>query len=201
MILTIRDMKKIIVFILAVFAIISCQSASEEFLLKQMLSHKTTVSGVTGFEKHKTFTLADEVDAQLKLYNGKITWDKSFYDAFRENVEDSVYVNLPEKYVLDMYQFYKSQIKKDETIITYLESIDDIYPDRYNQVSFTIYKLTYTGIDESNNKVHTNCYGKFDKNGTIVAFKLSDTSKWEMIGNNCSIPDYVYYITSVFQDI
>ena len=35
----------------------------------------------------------------------------------------------------------------------------------------------------------------------VVAFKLSDTSKWEIIGNNCSIPDYVYYITSVFQDI
>lgn len=194
-------MKKIIVFIIAVFAIVSCQSASEEFLLKQMLSHKTTVSGVTGFEKHKTFTLADEVNAQLKLYNSKITWDKSFYDAFRENVEDNVYVNLPETYVLDMYQFYKSQIKKDETIITYLESIDDIYPDKYNQVSFTIYKLTYAGLDESNNKVHSNCYGKFDKNGNLVAFKLSDTSKWEMIGNNCSIPDYVYYITSVFQDI
>lgn len=194
-------MKKIIVFIISVFAIVSCQSASEEFLLKQMLSQKTIVSGVTGFEKHKTFTLADEVNAQLKLYNSKITWDKSFYDAFRENVEDSVYVNLPETYVLDMYQFYKSQIKKDETIITYLESIDDIYPDKYNQVSFTIYKLTYTGLDESNNKVHSNCYGKFDKNGNLVAFKLSDTSKWEMIGNNCSIPDYVYYITSVFQDI
>lgn len=201
MILTIKDMKKIIVFIISVFAIVSCQSASEEFLLKQMLSQKTIVSGVTGFEKHKTFTLADEVNAQLKLYNSKITWDKSFYDAFRENVEDSVYVNLPETYVLDMYQFYKSQIKKDETIITYLESIDDIYPDKYNQVSFTIYKLTYTGLDESNNKVHSNCYGKFDKNGNLVAFKLSDTSKWEMIGNNCSIPDYVYYITSVFQDI
>lgn len=201
MILTIKDMKKIIVFIISVFAIVSCQSASEEFLLKQMLSHKTTVSGVTGFEKHKTFTLADEVNAQLKLYNSKITWDKSFYDAFRENVEDNVYVNLPETYVLDMYQFYKSQIKKDETIITYLESIDDIYPDKYNQVSFTIYKLTYVGLDESNNKVHSNCYGKFDKNGNLVAFKLSDTSKWEMIGNNCSIPDYVYYITSVFQDI
>ena len=44
-------------------------------------------------------------------------------------------------------------------------------------------------------------YTKFDKNMTIVAFKLSDTSKWEMIGDNCSIPDYTYYITSVFQYI
>ena len=55
--------------------------------------------------------------------------------------------------------------------------------------------------DESGNKIHANCYGKFDKNGNIVAFKLSDTSKWEMIGDNCSIPDYAYHITSVFQDI
>lgn len=190
-------MKRIIVFILVVFAIISCRSVSEEFLLRKMLSSRTTVSGVTGFEKHRTITLADEVNVQLKIYNSKITWDKSFYDAFRENVEDNVEVNLSDSCVYQMYTFYKSKIKKDEEIITYLETIDDIYPDRYNQISFTIYKLTYVGLDESGNKVHTNCYGKFDKNGNLVAFKLSNTSKWEMIGNNCSIPDYVYYITSV----
>lgn len=166
-----------------------------------MLSSKTTVSGVTGFTKCGVITLADEVNEQLKIYNSKITWDKSFYDAFRENVEDSVKVNLPDSLIYQKYTLYRSKIEKDEEIITYLESIDDIYPDRYNQVTFTIYKLTYTGLDKSGNKVHTNCYGKFDKNMTIVAFKLSDTSKWEMIGNNCSIPDYVYYITSVFQDI
>ena len=194
-------MKRIITSILVVFAIVSCRGATEELLLRKMLSSKTTVSGITGFTKCGVITLADEVSEQLKIYNSKITWDKSFYDAFRENVEDSVKVNLPDSLIYQKYAFYKSKIEKDEEIITYLESIDDIYPDRYNQVSFTIYKLTYVGLDESGNEIHTNCYGKFDKNMTIVAFKLSDTSKWEMIGNNCSIPDYVYYITSVFQDI
>ena len=194
-------MKRIITSILVVFAIVSCRGATEEFLLRKTLSSKTTVSGITGFTKCGVITLADEVSEQLKIYNSKITWDKSFYDAFRENVEDSVKVNLPDSLIYQKYAFYRSKIEKDEEIITYLESIDDIYPDRYNQVSFTIYKLTYVGLDESGNEIHTNCYGKFDKNMTIVAFKLSDTSKWEMIGNNCSIPDYVYYITSVFQDI
>ena len=194
-------MKRIITSILVVFAIVSCRGSTEEFLLRKMLSSKTTVSGITGFTKCGVITLADEVSEQLKIYNSKITWDKSFYDAFRENVEDSVKVNLPDSLIYQKYAFYRSKIEKDEEIITYLESIDDIYPDRYNQVSFTIYKLTYVGLDESGNEIHTNCYGKFDKNMTIVAFKLSDTSKWEMIGNNCSIPDYVYYITSVFQDI
>lgn len=194
-------MKRTIVSILVVFTIVSCRGSTEEFLLRKMLLSKTTVSGVTGFEKCGTITLADEVDEQLKIYNSKITWDRSFYDAFRENVEDSAKVNLPDSYIYHKYSFYKSMIKKDEEIITYLEDIDDIYTDIYNQVSFTIYKLTYVGLDESGNKVHTNCYGKFDKNGNIVAFKLSDISKWEMIGDNCSIPDYAYYITSVFQDI
>ena len=194
-------MKRIITSILVVFAIVSCRGATEEFLLRKTLSSKTTVSGITGFTKCGVITLADEVSEQLKIYNSKITWDKSFYDAFRENVEDSVKVNLPDSLIYQKYAFYRSMIEKDKEIITYLESIDDIYPDRYNQVSFTIYKLTYVGLDESGNEIHTNCYGKFDKNMTIVAFKLSDTSKWEMIGNNCSIPDYVYYITSVFQDI
>ena len=194
-------MKRIITSILVVFAIVSCRGTTEEFLLRKMLSSKTTVSGITGFTKCGVITLADEVDEQLKIYNSKITWDKSFYDAFRENVEDSVKVNLPDSLIYQKYAFYRSMIEKDKEIITYLESIDDIYPDRYNQVTFTIYRLTYVGLDESGNKVHTNCYGKFDKNMTIVAFKLSDTSEWEMIGNNCSIPDYVYYITSVFQDI
>ena len=194
-------MKKIIVFILVIFAIVSCHITSEEFLLRQTLSNRTTVSGVTGFEKCGAITLADEVNEQLKIYNSKITWDKSFYDAFRENVEDGVKVNLPDSCIYQKYTSYGSKIEKDEEIITYLETIDDIYPDRYNQVSFTIYKLTYVGLDESGNKVHTNCYGKFDKNMTLVAFKLSDTSEWEMIGSNCSIPDYTYYITSVFKDI
>ena len=194
-------MKRIIVFILVTFTIVSCRGSTEEFLLRQTLSNRTTVSGVTGFEKYGAITLADEVDEQLKIYNSKITWDQSFYDAFRENVEDSVTVNLPDSCIYQKYTSYRSKIKKDEEIITYLETIDDIYPDIYNQVSFTIYKLTYVGLDESGNKVHDNCYGKFDKNGNIVAFKLSDTSKWEMIGDNCSIPDYVYHITSVFQDI
>lgn len=194
-------MKRIIVFILVVFTIVSCRGPTEEFLLRQTLSNRTTVSGVTGFEKCGTITLADEVDEQLKIYNSKITWDQSFYDAFRENVEDGVKVNLPDSCIYQKYTSYRSKIEKDEEIITYLETIDDIYPDTYNQVSFTIYKLTYVGLDESGNKVHANCYGKFDKNGNIVAFKLSDTSKWEMIGDNCSIPDYAYHITSVFQDI
>ena len=110
-------------------------------------------------------------------------------------------MNLSNNYIYYKYTFYRSKIKKDQKIITYLESIDDIYPDRYNQVTFTIYKLTYVGLDKSGNKVHTNCYGKFDKNGNIVAFKLSDTSKWEIIKKSCSITNYIYYITSVFQDI
>ena len=194
-------MKRIIVSILVVFAIISCRGATEEFLLRQTLSNRITVSGITGFKKCGVITLADEVDEQLKIYNSKITWDRSFYDAFRENVEDSVKVNLSNNYIYYKYTFYRSKIKKDQKIITYLESIDDIYPDRYNQVTFTIYKLTYVGLDESGNKVHANCYGKFDKNGNIVAFKLSDTSKWEIIKKSCSIPNYIYYITSVFQDI
>ena len=194
-------MKRIIVSILVVFAIISCRGATEELLLRKMLSSKTTVSGITGFTKCGVITLADEVSEQLKIYNSKITWDKGFYDAFRENVEDSVKVNLPDSLIYQKYTSYRSKIEKDKEIITDLESIDDIYPDRYNQVTFTIYRLTYVGLDESGNEIHTNCYGKFDKNMTIVAFKLSDTSKWEIIGNNCSIPDYVYYITSVFQDI
>ena len=194
-------MKKIIIFILVIFAIVSCHITSEEFLLRQTLSNRTTVSGVTGFEKCGAITLADEVNEQLKIYNSKITWDQSFYDAFRENVEDGVKVNLPDSCIYQKYTSYRSKIEKDEEIITYLETIDDIYPDRYNQVSFTIYKLTYVGLDESGNKVHTNCYGKFDKNMTLVAFKLSDTSEWEIIGSNCSIPDYAYYITSVFEDI
>ena len=45
-----------------VFTIVSCRGSTEEFLLKKTLSNRTTVSGVTGFEKCGTITLADEVD-------------------------------------------------------------------------------------------------------------------------------------------
>lgn len=186
-------MKRIIVSILVVFTIVSCRGSTEEFLLRQTLSNRTTVSGVTGFEKCGTITLADEVDEQLKIYNSKITWDRSFYDAFRENVEDSVKVNLPDSYIYHKYSFYKLMIKKDEEIITYLEDIDDIYTDIYNQVSFTIYKLTYVGLEEpiksskeEIDKIINECNTKFNEEQQEVIEK--NKKKKLQIEKDCDGP-------------
>ena len=201
LVLNLSDMKPFkFFFIIIVLVIVGCTS-SKERQMRKMISNTYTVQGFTDFKEYDSCTLADEVTEQLKIYNSKISWDKGFHDAFKDNYEGVFETTLPKDYIYNTYLFYIEEVAKDEDVIKYLESIKDNHPDIYYQKSFVTYSLTYVGTDESGEKIHNICFGKFDNDGNMVAFKKTGTSKWEIIGDNCSIPDYDYYITSPFQDI
>ena len=75
-------------------------------------------------------------------------------------------------------------------MLAHLESIERDYPDEFYDVSFKIYKITYLAKDKDGNQIHNNSYGRFNKDGKMVAFKLTDESDWTMLGDYLSIPKF-----------
>ena len=185
-----KHLMTILATILAITLFASCEPQTKTTMMKMVEDNYNPPYGFAGFEEYKTICLCDEVSDQIKTFKYKKNWDESFYDTFRENVEDGVECNLPEDYILHKYSFYKNEIKKDERMLAHLKSIEKNYPDDFYNVSFTIYKMSYLAMDKDGNKIHNNCYGRFNKDGKLVAFKLTDESKWTVLGNCLSIPQY-----------
>ena len=186
------NMKHIKLFFLAVLAIVvtACQKPSEEHLMKEMISSKVIVSGFTGFEQYRTITLADEVEEQIKYFNWSLDWDEHLYDSFLKHANDPELSEEERQDYASWADKSARNISKDKETLTYLNSIDELYPDLYNDVSFTIYKLSYITSVKDSCKIHDNCYAKFNRDGYMTAFRINGTSDWEILGNNCSIPGY-----------
>lgn len=184
---------RLIIFAVLTIAVTACWKPSEEYMMKQLVSHKLTTCGFTGFEQYQTITLADEVNDQIKYFNWSLDWDEHLYDSFLVHANDP---ELSEEERQDYSSWADKSarnISKDKDALTYLNSIDELYPELYNDVSFTIYKLTYLATDKDGNKLHNNCYAKFNRDGYMTAFRINGTSDWEILGNNCSIPGYERY--------
>lgn len=194
-VLNLSNMKHIKFFFFAVLAIIatSCWKPSEEYLMKEMVSHKIVASGFTGFEQYQTITLADEVKDQIKYFNWSLDWDEHLYDSFLAHANDPELSEEERQDYSSLADKSARSISKDKDALTYLNSIDELYPELYNDVSFTIYKLTYLATDKDGSKIHDNCYAKFNRDGYMTAFRINGTSDWEILGNNCSIPGYERY--------
>ena len=186
------NMKCIKFFFLAVFAIVvtACQKPSEEYQMKEMVSSKVIVSGFTGFEQYQTITLADEVEEQIKYFNWSLDWDEHLYGSFLKHANDPELSEEERQDYASWADKSARRISKDKETLTYLNSIDELYPDLYNDVSFTIYKLSYVTSGKDSCKIHDNCYAKFNRDGCMTAFRINGTSDWEILGNNCSIPEY-----------
>lgn len=194
-VLNLSNMKHIKFFFLAVLAIVvtSCLKPSEEYLMKEMVSHKIVASGFTGFEQYQTITLTDEVKYQIKYFNWSLDWDEHLYDSFLAHANDQELSEEERRDYSSWADKSARSISKDKDALTYLNSIDELYPELYNDVSFTIYKLSYLATDKDGNKLHNNCYAKFNRDGYMTAFRINGTSDWEILGNNCSIPGYERY--------
>ena len=186
------NMKHIKFFFLAVLAIVAtaCQKPSEEYQMKEMISSKVIVSGFTGFEQYRTITLADEVEEQIKYFNWSLDWDEHLYDSFLKHANDSELSEEERQDYASWADKSARNISKAKETLTYLNSIDELYPELYNDVSFTIYKLSYITSGKDSCKIHDNCYAKFNRDGYMTAFRINGTSDWEILGNNCSIPGY-----------
>lgn len=166
-------------------------------MMEARVSQSLAAPNFTGFEEYQTIRLSDEVADQIKFFQWKLNWAESFYDAYKADAEGVSVSTLPRDVVWEKYSMYKEEVAKDKEMLEHLDAIDDQYPELFNEVSFTIYKLTYLGVDASGNKVHDNCYGRFDKNGNMVAFKLADGSDWEILGNYWSTPGFYELVSEM----
>ena len=171
-------MKKIVTLIVAVCALTGCIS-KEQRAMEQMISKITEPTGFSEFKEYKTICLADEVHDKLLEHKSILSWHESWYDLYSSESPD------PEKAA-----FYKGELVKDREMINLLENIEKDYPDLYNEVSFTIYRMSYLHQDKEGNKTIDICFGRFNNNGEMVAFKQDGTADWVVLGDCCSIPNY-----------
>lgn len=199
--MTMKNVKKIqltsvtiailIIFMFVLVMILpSLPSRTPEGDLKRLVSENYEPHGFSGFEEYKTIRFCDEVETLTKNITSKLSWDNSFYDAFLENIKGGFETTLSEDEILFKCNFYKNEIKKDEKILEYLSTVDVLYPDEYDKVTFTIYRITYLGKNNDGEIIHDRCYGKFNTRGKMVAYKLTDTSDWVTIGKTVSIPNF-----------
>ena len=160
--------------------------------LKKMVKVYYETYDFTNFEEYETIRLCDEVEQQIKVINTKLNWDKSFSAAYKENLDGVVETTIPKDEVLSNYFHYNIEIKKDEDMLEYLKYVNLLYPEKYNEVSYTIYRITYLGKNKDGNVIHNRCYGKFDNDGVMVAYRMSDTTEWKITykGETTSIPHY-----------
>lgn len=168
------------------------KKATPERELKKLVTENYDPHGFTNFEEYETIRLCDEVEQQIKIFKTKLSWDKSFCEAYRENLDGEVESTLSEDEVVFSYHFYKNEIEKDENMLEYLKYVNLLYPEKYNEVSYTTYRITYLGKDKDGNVIHDRCYGKFDNDGVMVAYRMSDTAEWKVTykGETISIPKY-----------
>lgn len=178
--------------VLAFFLIYPFLGDPKEKELKKMVKVYYETHDFTNFEEYQSIRLCDEVEQQIKVMNTKLNWDKSFSAAYKENLDGVVETTIPKDEVLSNYFFYNIEVKKDEDMLVYLKTLHKLYPDIYNEVSYTTYRITYLGKDKDGNVIHDRCYGKFDNDGVMVAYRISDTAEWKVTykGEITSIPHY-----------
>lgn len=188
-----------IILILIVGAlVVNCNKShksSEEDVLHSAItkwgkSNQIDILSTYDFKVYKTITLKDEVEEQLKLHKYRLGWDKSFHKEFSSEAKNIKWSASDRKWYSDRSTAYKDSIAMENTIIDYLESIKELYPDEYEKVSFTTYRLAYTYNDKDNNNTLELCFGTFDSDGNMVKFRPTSHGDWEIIGDTCSIPNY-----------
>lgn len=181
--------------ILMAISFTSCdnkKSQMENILVECVKSPSTYKT--LGFEQSEVVTLADEVADRIDLFEYTLTSNKRLYDMYEKSANDKYMPASYRKSCREDADKYKAKVEKDQKMLNHLKQISTTYPDEYNKPSFTIYKLTYESANGFGAILKDYCYGRFDKDGKLVAIKLSEDSKWENIGNYWSIPDYYNYI-------
>lgn len=182
--------------ILAVILFASCgdnkKSQMEDILVecvKSPSSYKTL-----GFEQSEVVTLADEVADRIEWFEYSVTNDKQMYESNEKYANDRYLSASFRKSCREDADKYKAKMERGQKMLNHLKQISTAYPNEYNKPSFTIYKLTYESANGFGAILKDYCYGRFDNDGNLVAIKLGEDSKWELIGNYWSIPDYYDYI-------
>ena len=152
--------------------------------------NKIDILSTYDFQEYRTITLKDEVEDQLKLHNYRLGWDNSFHKEFNFWANDNNVSRSDREWYANRSMEYRDSISMENGIINYLESIKELYPDEYEKVSFTTYRLAYAYTDKNNKNTLELCFGTFDNEGNLVKFRPTSLGDWEIIGDTCSIPNY-----------
>lgn len=181
--------------ILMAISFTSCdnkKSQMENILVECVKSPSTYKT--LAFEQSEVVTLADEVANRIEFFEQSLSFDKEQYKDSEKNANDKFYSASFRETSRQRADKYKAEVEKDQKMLDHLKQISTTYPNEYNKPSFTIYKLTYESANGFGAILKDYCYGRFDNDGNLVAIKLGEDSKWELIGNYWSIPDYYDYI-------
>lgn len=187
MIQSIKDMKKFIYIFIAIIIGITFTSCerSEKKVMEKALAESVSPRSFTDFQVYKTITLGEEVNDQIKLHNFYLNWHTTGVECFEEVVTGYYQLKFRE-YNLERLAYHKEATKKDKLMLDYLNKLD---PNTFNDITFTIYKLTYMYIDDNGDRQLELCFGKFNNSGELVAFKSSSKAKWNILGDISSIPN------------
>ena len=147
-----------------------------------MLSYYVTPYRYVEFKEHNTVKYSEYVGDLTRYYNYKLNWDKSFYDSFAENPSND--------YDKEKMSYYEDEIVKDYIMLSYLDSIPNKYPDLFNDIHYKTYKLSYLYINDSGERVLDICFGRFDKNGNLYAFKENSNAQWNILGKPIYMPEF-----------
>ena len=159
-------------------------------ITKWSKANKIDILSTYDFQEYRTITLKDEVEDQLKLHNYRLGWDNSFHKEFNFWANDSNVSRSDREWYANRSMEYRDSISMENGIINYLESIKELYPDEYEKVSFTTYRLAYAYTGKDNKNTLELCFGTFDNEGNLVKFRPTSLGDWEIIGDTCSIPNY-----------
>ena len=154
-------------------------------------SNQIDILSMYDFQVYKTITLKDEVEDNLSLHNYRLGWAKSFHKEFLSESNNYNWSKSDRDWYTNRSKEYGDSISTENKIIECLENIKELYPDEYEKVTFTTYKLTYAYTDKDNlNKLEL-CLGTFDNEGNLVKFLPASTMEWEILGKTSSISNYI----------
>ena len=182
-------MKRIITITIALISIISLVSCKsrEQKELEKAITQEVQVRGVSYFGEADKIHLRDEVINQINREEFYLSWHKSFAEAFGEASQDETQPLEKRTEWKAKSEKYKDAVTQEKKELEYLNTIASNYE---NIWTFTIYEMHYMYVNDNGENECDICYGKFDQNRNLVAYKMSKIPTWTVIGDDCSIPNY-----------
>jgi len=203
-------MKRFLLLLLVALMGVSCNPEKKQMedVLISCLKSPSSYRYIS-FEKREIITLSREVDDRIEYYTEILEWDN--YDIDRSekeiNSENDNIVFWTKYRNNDWVKYHQEQLtywkkekekyvakkQKDEKVFNYLNKLKTYNVnnnDYYDYPTFYVYRLIYESQNGFGASLKDCCYGRFTKDGELVAIKLGEEEEWNLLGNFYSIPNY-----------
>lgn len=199
-------MKKFIFAITILFTslvLVSCNSEKKQMeeILLSALKAPSTYNRLS-FEKCEVVHLSDEVEEVIANYNNEqIPFIEKLIDIDNRHIsrsqEQVAYYKNTTYYQNKLLEAKKDKQTHENTLNLYKKKVRWLKKlkeynignkDFTNYPTFYVYRLTYESQNGFGGICKDNCYGRFTKNGEMVAIKLGEEEEWLIKGEYYSIP-------------